>query len=85
MTTAESLEIPAAGIALTADVTVPESAQGVVLFAHGSGSGRHSTRNRYVAGELHAAGLAREWFVRHLRGAPRRHSTSQNPGTTADR
>jgi pimeloyl-ACP methyl ester carboxylesterase len=31
------------------------------------------------------AGLAREWFVRHLRGAPRRHSTSQNPGTTADR
>jgi pimeloyl-ACP methyl ester carboxylesterase len=29
-----------------------------VLFAHGSGSSRHSTRNRYVAGELQAAGLA---------------------------
>ena len=30
----------------------------MVLFAHGSGSGRHSPRNRYVAEELHQAGLA---------------------------
>ncbi len=43
---------------MEADVEVPDSAQGVVLFAHGSGSSRHSPRNRYVAGELHTACLA---------------------------
>jgi pimeloyl-ACP methyl ester carboxylesterase len=54
----ESLAVPAAGVALAADIVVPESPQGVVLFAHGSGSSRHSPRNRYVAGELQRAGLA---------------------------
>jgi putative phosphoribosyl transferase len=54
----DSLAIQVAGVALDADVVVPESAQGVVLFAHGSGSSRHSPRNRYVAGELQRAGLA---------------------------
>lgn len=37
---------------------MPEGARGVVLFAHGSGSGRHSPRNRYVARTLREAGLA---------------------------
>jgi len=46
------------GSALEADVEVPPSARGVVLFAHGSGSGRHSPRNRYVAAQLNRAGLA---------------------------
>jgi pimeloyl-ACP methyl ester carboxylesterase len=46
------------GVALDADVVVPEAARGVVLFAHGSGSSRHSPRNRYVAAELQSAGLA---------------------------
>ena len=54
----ESLPIPAAGVVLAADIAVPESPHGVVLFAHGSGSSRHSPRNRYVAGELQQAGLA---------------------------
>ena len=36
---------------------VPEAAAGVVVFAHGSGSSRHSPRNQYVAGVLHRAGL----------------------------
>jgi len=54
----QSLQIPAGGVALDADMAVPESATGVVLFAHGSGSSRHSPRNRYVAGELQASGLA---------------------------
>jgi dienelactone hydrolase len=54
----DSLAIPAAGVVLDADVVVPDSALGVVLFAHGSGSGRHSTRNRFVAAELQRAGLA---------------------------
>jgi putative phosphoribosyl transferase len=53
-----SLRIPAAGVALEADMVVPEPARGLVLFAHGSGSSRHSSRNRHVAGELQAAGLA---------------------------
>jgi putative phosphoribosyl transferase len=54
----QSLRIPAAGVTLEADVAVPDPASGVVLFAHGSGSSRHSPRNRYVAGELQRAGLA---------------------------
>jgi dienelactone hydrolase len=40
------------------DLQIPERALGMVLFAHGSGSSRHSSRNRYVAGELNTAGLA---------------------------
>ncbi len=39
-------------------LTVPEHAKGIVLFAHGSGSSRHSPRNRYVASVLNEAGLA---------------------------
>jgi putative phosphoribosyl transferase len=54
----ESLKIAVAGVVLEADVVVPDHAQGAVLFAHGSGSSRHSPRNRYVAGELQSAGLA---------------------------
>jgi putative phosphoribosyl transferase len=38
-------------------LTVPDNAKGIVLFAHGTGSGRNSPRNRYVAGVLHDAGL----------------------------
>ncbi|WP_218146082.1 dienelactone hydrolase family protein [Geodermatophilus ruber] len=55
---AQALRIGVAGVVLDADVTVPAQARGVVVFAHGSGSGRHSPRNRYVAGELQAVGLA---------------------------
>ena len=54
----QSLQIPAAGVALDADVAVPQPAQGVVLFAHGSGSSRHSPRNTFVAEELQDAGMA---------------------------
>src|SRR5437588_7702700 len=39
------------------ELMVPERAVGLVLFAHGSGSSRHSPRNQFVAGELRAAGL----------------------------
>ncbi|MDQ1505734.1 MAG: putative phosphoribosyl transferase [Actinomycetota bacterium] len=53
-----SVEIPAAGVVLDADIDVPDAARGVVLFVHGSGSSRHSPRNRYVAGELQKAALA---------------------------
>jgi putative phosphoribosyl transferase len=37
---------------------VPDDAAGLVLFAHGSGSGRHSPRNNHVAGQLRAGGIA---------------------------
>ena len=46
------------GVTLDGDLVVPAAAGGLVVFAHGSGSSRHSARNRYVAGALQAAGLA---------------------------
>jgi putative phosphoribosyl transferase len=44
--------------ALEGNLTIPAGARGIVLFAHGSGSSRHSPRNRYVAQELQRSGLA---------------------------
>ena len=49
--------IPLDGAEIDADMVVPAGARGLVLFAHGSGSGRHSPRNRQVAGALHEGGL----------------------------
>ena len=54
----QSLRIPAEGVVLDADLAVPDPAAGLVLFAHGSGSSRHSPRNRFVARELQRSGLA---------------------------
>lgn len=51
------VRIAAGPVVLEASLAVPAAARGVVLFAHGSGSGRHSPRNRYVAGVLQGAGL----------------------------
>ena len=45
-------------IALEGDLSVPERARGIVLFAHGTGSDRHSPRNRAVASSLRRAGMA---------------------------
>jgi dienelactone hydrolase len=44
-----SVRIPARGVVLDADLAIPRDAKGLVAFAHGSGSSRHSSRNRYVA------------------------------------
>jgi dienelactone hydrolase len=44
-------------VILEGDLQIPEHASGVVLFAHGSGSSRHSARNQFVARELQSAGL----------------------------
>lgn len=52
-----SRKIPAAEVVLDADIVIPDGARGIVVFAHGSGSSRHSPRNRYVAEELNRAGL----------------------------
>jgi dienelactone hydrolase len=43
---------------LSGDLTLPAAWRGLVLFAHGSGSGRHSARNRQVAQKLQQAGIA---------------------------
>ncbi|MEQ6341687.1 MAG: dienelactone hydrolase family protein [Gammaproteobacteria bacterium] len=51
------VHIPAGAVSLEGMLEVPQDAQGVVLFAHGSGSSRHSPRNNYVAGVLRESGL----------------------------
>jgi len=52
------VRITTAGVELAGTLAVPDEAQGVVLFAHGSGSSRHSPRNQYVASVLNQSGLA---------------------------
>jgi len=49
--------VPVGGINLSADISLPDRARGVVLFAHGSGSSRHSTRNRHVAKVLNRGSI----------------------------
>jgi putative phosphoribosyl transferase len=53
----QAVRIEGAGVTLQGDLFVPPAATGVVLFAHGSGSSRHSPRNREVAESLHQSGL----------------------------
>jgi pimeloyl-ACP methyl ester carboxylesterase len=56
---AAAVRVPvAAGQWLDGDLNVPERARGVVIFAHGSGSSRHSPRNQFVAGVLVARRMA---------------------------
>ena len=52
------VSIPAGGQVLEGTLGIPTGASGLVLFAHGSGSSRHSPRNRHVALVLRAAGIA---------------------------
>jgi putative phosphoribosyl transferase len=53
-----SVQIDVGPATLDGNLLIPHSARGVVLFAHGSGSGRKSPRNRSVAAQLREAGLA---------------------------
>ncbi|MDV3222414.1 phosphoribosyltransferase family protein [Intrasporangium sp.] len=55
--TDEDVVIPAGAVSIEGHLDVPAGAGGVVVFAHGSGSSRHSPRNRYVARVLQQAGL----------------------------
>jgi pimeloyl-ACP methyl ester carboxylesterase len=52
-----TVEIRIGTVRLEADLGLPQPTRGLVLFAHGSGSSRHSPRNRFVASELNRAGL----------------------------
>ena len=53
----QEVRIPVGPTWLYGDLVMPDEARGLVLFAHGSGSGRHSTRNRQVAASLQRAGM----------------------------
>src|SRR5262245_50268567 len=74
------VRLPVGSIQLEGALTLPDPARAVVLFAHGSGSSRHSPRNRRVAATLNQAGLATllldlltgeeesvDWRTAHLR------------------
>ncbi|HTN80248.1 MAG TPA: dienelactone hydrolase family protein, partial [Acidimicrobiales bacterium] len=53
----EEIEVRAGAVRLAGHLTLPEPTLGLVVFAHGSGSSRHSPRNRYVADVLNQAGF----------------------------
>ncbi|HSU53148.1 MAG TPA: alpha/beta family hydrolase [Candidatus Dormibacteraeota bacterium] len=55
---ANQVEIPVGKLALPGELETPSQALGLVIFAHGSGSSRHSPRNQFVAQTLRKAGLA---------------------------
>jgi dienelactone hydrolase len=52
------VQVPAGSVTLEGNLSLPEQSRAIVLFAHGSGSSRHSPRNRYVARVLNEAKLA---------------------------
>jgi putative phosphoribosyl transferase len=53
----DEVEVTAGSVHLSGHLTLPERPKGVVIFAHGSGSSRHSPRNRFVASTLNGDGL----------------------------
>ena len=59
------VRIPVGGAFLNGDLVLPPGFHGLVLFAHGSGCGRHSARNRQVAQHLQHAGIATLRIPRH--------------------
>jgi len=54
----QSMTAPSTNTTLEGNLIIPKAAEGIVVFAHGSGSSRHSPRNQYVAQVLNNAGLA---------------------------
>ncbi|MBK8905216.1 MAG: dienelactone hydrolase family protein [Anaerolineaceae bacterium] len=58
----EVITIQAGDVMLEGNLSVPDGAQGIVVFVHGSGSSRFSPRNQFVADQLHRGGLATVLF-----------------------
>lgn len=58
MSSPSGVQVTCGAIIVDGDLMVPPAASGVVVFAHGSGSSRHSPRNRQVAAGLQQAGMA---------------------------
>jgi dipeptidyl aminopeptidase/acylaminoacyl peptidase len=52
-----TVKVPVGNVTLEGNLNIPANATGIVLFAHGSGSGRHSPRNQFVAAALNKIGL----------------------------
>jgi pimeloyl-ACP methyl ester carboxylesterase len=55
---ATAVRVPAGGVELDGDLAITPACEGLVLFAHGSGSSRHSPRNKFVAHSLERRGFA---------------------------
>lgn len=53
----EEVSVPVGKSTIEGNLTIPSGADSIVLFAHGSGSGRFSTRNQYVARVLNESGI----------------------------
>src|SRR5512134_2057344 len=53
----QGIKISSGNVQLEGELKVPQRATGIVLFAHGSGSSRHSPRNQYVARTIREAGV----------------------------
>ncbi|WP_328546218.1 phosphoribosyltransferase family protein [Streptomyces platensis] len=81
----EEVAIDAAGVRLTGDLQLPAGARAVVMFAHGSGSSRHSPRNRLVAAALNEAGLGTLLFDLLTPAEEAHRSNVFDIGTLADR
>jgi putative phosphoribosyl transferase len=64
----EEVIVEAGAVRVAGHLTIPEGPVGMVVFAHGSGSSRHSPRNRYVAEVLQTAGLGTLLFDLLTRG-----------------
>jgi hypothetical protein len=72
-------KLPSGQIMLEGELSVPVGASGVVLFAHGSGSSRHSPRNQFVARTIREAGVGTLLFDLFTpRGRSRRHKHAAN-------
>ena len=63
-----------AEVKINGDLAVPDQLIGAVVFAHGSGSSRHSSRNRIAAHLQGRWRIAGDWFSDHLRFPPNRRS-----------
>ncbi len=86
------LKIPVGNVVVEGTLTLPPGAKGVVLFAHGSGSGRFSPRNQYVAKEFNKATIGTLLFdLAYPRRGRNRHGDCRIPfqhsvtGTTSYR
>ncbi len=53
----QAIDIPSGNVQLEGELKLPKGANGIVLFAHGSGSSRHSPRNQFVARTIREAGV----------------------------
>lgn len=81
----QEVEVPVTPVRLPGLLTVPPHARGVVVFAHGSGSSRHSPRNRAVAARLHRAGLASLLFDLLTEDEQRQRSNVYDIGLLGER